>query len=151
MSPRSSLLFPESPVTLAEFSYIQKSPHHNLEKPYYYSGPLPGDQGHLRTNIGFITHGKIPAYDLRGYEGLTSLDRHGFEFRVVPTTTSISEPVDREDKIAEEYMEEVAAWLKKEMQAELVLCYNCRVSLANDVSIHLMPRFLPKLLAYPIT
>lgn len=134
MSP-ASLLFPNSPVTLADFSYIQKSHLYDVEKPYYYSGPLPEDQEHLRTNIGFTTHTDIPTYDIRGREGMTNLDTHGFEFRVVPTATNISEPVVREDEIAGAYMEEVAAWLKDKTAAELVLCYNCRVRYANHTAV----------------
>jgi hypothetical protein len=121
------VLFPNLPRISCEFSYITNSELHDVEKPYYYSGPLDPDQERSRTNIEYISHGNIPAYDLRGHENLLSIDKNGFEIRSMPTKVDISKPVDREDSIAEEYMEELSAWLKSTLDAELVLCYNLRV------------------------
>lgn len=131
MSSRNPLS-PNLLATPCEFSYIKISDHHSVEKPYYYSGPLPPDQEEPRTNTEFASHGNITAYNIRGHEHEASLDQHGFEFRVVPTKVNISQPVDREEKFGEEYMEEVSAWLKNELQAELVLCYNCRVMIHHS-------------------
>lgn len=52
MSSRNPLS-PNLLATPCEFSYIKISDRHSVEKPYYYSGPLPPDQ-HPERDVGCL-------------------------------------------------------------------------------------------------
>lgn len=103
----------------------QETNIYDLEKPYYFSGTLEQDQENARTNLVFTYHNDIPIRDLRGVEHQLKLNIHGFQ--LLSHTSSI-DLVNPDDKQLQEYLVEVSDFIKDQLKAEVVLCYNYRVS-----------------------
>lgn len=114
-------------VSTGQFEYIADLQEYAYEKPYYFSGPIPEEQEHLRSNIKYVRH-NVSLRDLRGREQDLKLEQHGFEFPRLPTKLSLTIEENCMDE-SHAYMEEVAQWLKERLAAEMVLCYAYRVSI----------------------
>ena len=119
-----SLKSTKSEITRGSFMYLKDVPEYQDNKPYYYTGPLPESQEHMRTNLHYENHENIEFHDIRGNESFFTLDRHGFEMTKFPPLSRGSDnalPLD-------DYMEFVAAYMKRHMKAELAVSYNYKVS-----------------------
>jgi len=119
-----SLKSTKSKITRGSFLYLLDAPEYQHDKPYYYTGPLPEGQEHLRTNLQYEKHENIEFHDMRGNEAFFTLDRHGFEMTKFP-------PLSRGSDNAlplNDYMEFVAGYMKEHMKAEFAVSYNYKVS-----------------------
>lgn len=109
------------------FSYLKAKEQYVTEKPYYFNGPLPPDQKHLRTNLEYKDVSNVTVTNIRGGEDTLSLDRHGFELLRLATNIDLSGPT-WEDLPIQDYLLEMVEVLKRKLGSELVLAYNYKVS-----------------------
>lgn len=73
----------------------------------------------------FEAHSNVPVKDLRNVRNLVSLKDHGFELLHRPSQLvhSLDEP-----EVLDQYLQETNDMLKKELNAEIVICYDVKVS-----------------------
>jgi len=114
-----------SPITTCSFDYLEKSDLYDSEKPYYFSGPLEKDQESGRTNLTYTNHDGIQLHDLRGVEHQLKLNVHGFQLLNHHSQIDLVDPSDEQ---LQDYLREVSFFIKDQLEAEVVLSYNFRVS-----------------------
>ena len=114
----------ETPATKASLTFFEKTTD-GSERAFWIKGPLSAEQGNWRTNMDYRVINDIPIYDLREKVQQLSLDDHGFKLEYHPTAL-----IKLQDEINgnKSYMDETAQLIKKVTNAELVVCYDLRVS-----------------------
>ena len=111
------------PATAASFKYIKDSPVFQSEKPYFYQGPLEPDQERFRTNIVFETH-DVLVKDLRSSVASLSFRRHGLQICSRPS--QFTGRLDTQEGLTN-YLNETNDMLRKEIGADVVICYDAKV------------------------
>lgn len=112
------------PVSQCSFDFLSRSDLYKTEKPYYFSGPLQPSQESSRTNLQYTRHENIDIRDIRGLESQLTLEKDGFVLLHHEPTIELDQPTDEQ---IHAYLDEVTAFIKKELSAEAVVCYNYRV------------------------
>ncbi|THV52152.1 hypothetical protein BGAL_0087g00120 [Botrytis galanthina] len=112
-----------SPVSTCSFDYLQRTSLYDTEKPYYFSGPLEKEQESTRTNLTYTTHDNIEVRDLREVENQLKLEIHGFQLLSHRSSVDLADP---DTDQLQRYLLEVSNFIKNQLNAEVVLCYNYR-------------------------
>lgn len=113
------------PPTKASFTFLKDIRLYEREKPYYFAGELDPAQEHLRTNIEYEEINGVNVQDIRGYEHEFYFERDGveivnFDCALTSLAQGTTIPVD-------EYLEEVATFVKNKCQAEIAISYHYKV------------------------
>lgn len=124
-SPLSKLSL-SSPITTSSFDYLARTPLHESEKPYYFSGSLDPEQEEARHNLIYTTRANIPIRDLRAVEHQVKLKIHGFRLLKHRFSADLLDPGEEQ---LHGYLSEVSAFIKDQLEAKLVLCHGYRVSI----------------------
>lgn len=93
----------------ASLDFIKETERYELEKPYYYSGPLEPSDKESRSNIEIERHHNIPIFDLRQQLDDFKLVDSGFELIHLPNSTFMG---DKDDG-TKTYIHEVKSYLKR--------------------------------------
>ena len=124
MTTTTGQLAARQPVTVCSFDYLSRNKIYDIEKPYYFSGPLEKEQEKIRSNLTYTTHGNVQLRDLRGFEEQLVLDVHGFQLLKHTPRVSLVSPTEEQ---INNYLTESSAFLKEFLKAEAVISYNYRV------------------------
>ncbi|KAH8160116.1 hypothetical protein CIB48_g8125 [Xylaria polymorpha] len=122
------------PDIVTGVGYLSDLPLYKTEKPYYVFWEV-GDNGEKplpATNIATETYEGITVADIRGRESSFRLETHGFE--ILQHSTKIPLPLDSAGAV-EAYKAETEQVLKEKFDAEVVHCFETRVTL-NDQETH---------------
>ena len=116
----------------ASFVFIKNVPLYEHERPYVYTGPLPKEKEHLRSNLVYQRQDNVPIRDLRPRMHNLSLAEHGIQF-LKCTSDHLDDLFDEGERDA--LLQETIKAIDDVLGAELVLMYTIRVS--NACYLHL--------------
>ena len=108
---------------LITIDYISDLPKYKIEKPYRLIGGKTV-QDLPETNIVFAPHDGIRVEDIRGTESLYNLERNKFQLCQWPWHIDLA----KASESSQVYSVEMALAVQKEVGAEKVIAYDCRVS-----------------------
>lgn len=114
----------ETRATLASLTFFEKTTD-GSEMAFWRKGLMSTDQETQRTNMCYQVVSNIPIYDLRTTLQQLSLDDHGFQLVHHPSACMGLRDDSASNKL---YMEETGRLMETVTNAELVICYDLRVS-----------------------
>jgi hypothetical protein len=109
----------------APLFYLRPQSLYEVEKPYFMNIPVHNMEGLKQTNVSY-TMRTANFTDIRGYESLFSVDKHGFAIGDLKTNLQY-ENFDDPTKITTTYYEEVCDFLKQNLGASDVLPFDYQV------------------------
>ncbi len=100
------------------------------EKPYeLHLAAVP--EGLSRTNLELREHSGIPLIDVRGNERQYTLEKHGFEYLKLRTSTLalplMAHVTDMNDPSVEKFLQEFISLVKRRLNCERALLFDWRV------------------------
>ena len=112
------------PIIRAFLRFLDDSPLFENEKPYHFSGLLDPTDEARRTNLALRPH-DIAMHNLRDSSMKAELGVHGFQFEKFKS--DFTGNLHEEEETLYQYMNETVAFVKKTLNAHVVLCYDYRV------------------------
>jgi hypothetical protein len=108
----------------ASIKFLVDDPRYESEKPYHLF--RPENEGGVRTNLLFHDQNDLPMRNARGFEDQFSLRKHGFQWMVRPSSVRA---LPTTDQFIQDVLAEAIEIIEREIPADKIIGYDCRVSL----------------------
>jgi hypothetical protein len=120
-------------MSLISLSFIDPIPLYEKVKPYAIHVALPNVPASEQTNLVTVERHDIPLIDARTLEDdELTYESSGFQFKHLPALSTREFSTNAES--LDQYCRKMLAFVKKEFDAEAVMCYDVRV--CNDLCLH---------------